>query len=678
MSMLQNDLKYLKGVGEKRAALFAKLGLKTVDDLIHYFPRSYEDFSSPLHVAEAVRGAVCCVRATVASPVSQAPVRPGMTLYKLTAADETGTIALTFFNNKYVGSLLPEGREYLFYGKVGGSLFPEMVSPEFVSPVEAGLLPVYPLTQGVSNRMVRDTMRHALALYPEDLSDPLPAWLRQSCGLCHRRFALFHIHFPQTAEELETARRRLAFEELLSLQLGMLSLKSRNCASTAAVCSKVQDFAAFYKELPFVPTDAQKRAVAEAAADMARPVPMNRLLQGDVGSGKTAVAAALCWFAVENGLQAAVMAPTEILAQQHYRSLSGFLQPCGLRVGLLTGSMSAAGKKHVRAQLVAGELDVITGTHALLQEGVVFNNLGLVVTDEQHRFGVAQRAALTEKGVNPHVLVMSATPIPRTLSLLLYGDLDVSVLDELPAGRQKISTYAVDSTKRERIYRFIKTFLDKGFQSFIVCPLIEEGEGELAAAESYAKDLREGSFRGYRVGLLHGRLKPAQKDAVMRDFADGGYDLLVSTTVVEVGVDIPRAVVMVVENAERFGLSQLHQLRGRVGRGGEKAYCILISDAQNRETVDRLKMMCSSNDGFEIAQKDLELRGPGDFFGHRQHGLPELRVADLFSDMALLRQAQESAKHLLDEDPGLSAPQNLGLRNLVNRLFSTSEDVIFN
>lgn len=677
MTVLQNSVQYLKGVGEKRAALLSKLGLLTVEDLLAYFPRSYEDFSAPLPVAGAVRGEVCCVRATVSSPVTESIIRPGMVLYKLSASDETGMLALTFFNNRYIKDLLREGQTYLFYGKVGGNLFAEMASPEFIKPEDAGLLPVYPLTQGVTNRMMRDAVRHALELFPENLSDPLPAAMRQRCGLCHKRFALWNIHFPQSVQDLETARRRLAFEELLCLQLGMLSIRNRNRRSTAAVCRLPQDFSAFYTALPFEPTAAQKKAVAEAAADMARAVPMNRLLQGDVGSGKTAVAAALCWFAAKNGLQSAVMAPTEILAQQHARSFSELLGE-SVRVGLLTGGVPTAEKKRILEGLADGAIQVVAGTHALLQEGVEFRNLGLVVTDEQHRFGVAQRAALTDKGMNPHMLVMSATPIPRTLSLLLYGDLDVSQLDEMPRGRQKVETYAVDSSKRPRIYRFIRGFLDKGLQAFIVCPLIEEGESELAAAESYAKKLQNGEFKGYRVGLLHGKQRPARKEAVMRDFADGKYQLLVSTTVVEVGVDVPRAVVMVVENAERFGLSQLHQLRGRVGRGRDKAYCILISDAQNNTAVDRLKILCSSNDGFEIAQKDLELRGPGDFFGSRQHGLPELRVADLFSDMALLRLAQKEAETVLKNDPSFAGPQNAGLRGMVSRLFSTREDVIFN
>lgn len=678
MPAAEREIQFMKGVGEKRAALFRKLGVRTVGDLIRFYPRAYEDFSTPIPICDTKPGMICCICAVVSTPVQESYLHGGMRIYKLKVSDETGTIGITYFNNPYVGRMLTEGEQYLFYGKINESPYRGMTSPEFLQGTKAGLMPVYSLTAGLSNRLIRDTAAQALKLLPDDLNDPIPADVRREYGLCHRRFALAAIHFPPDTQSLETARKRLAFEELLSLQLGMLTLKNRNKKATSAVCPADCDPEEFYAKLPFEPTGAQRRAVKEAFADLARAVPMNRLLQGDVGSGKTAVAAALCWAAARSGYQAAVMAPTEILAQQHYETLTKLLAPCGVRTGLLTGSLGAKQKKAVYEALAQGELDVVTGTQALLQQGVEFRKLALVVTDEQHRFGVAQRAILTEKGVNPHVLVMSATPIPRTLALLIYGDLDVSLLDELPAGRQKIETYAVDSAKRERVYRFIKKLIAQGRQAFIVCPSIDAEENDLAAAESYAKHLRETEFSGYRVGLLHGRLRGAQKETVMHDFANGNYDVLVSTTVIEVGVDVPNAVVMVVENAERFGLSQLHQLRGRVGRGSEKSYCILISDAQNREAHDRLRILCETADGFKIAEKDLNLRGPGDFFGHRQHGLPELRVADLFSDMQLLKQAQEAARALLEKDPGLDQKENSGLRLMINRLFSSNEDVIFN
>jgi ATP-dependent DNA helicase RecG len=679
VSALSTNIKLLKGVGEKKAQYYEKLGIRSLYDVIHHFPRGYEDFSHPLAISEAVPGEVCCLKAVVATPVRENIIRVGMTLYKLRAADETGVIDITFFNNKYIKDLLIEGETYLFYGKVQGTPYKkELTSPEFSKQMEEGLRPVYPLTEGLTTRNIRDAVKQSLTLLPNSTQDPLPDALRKEYSLCHVSYALRNIHFPKNQEQLDSARRRLVFEELLCLQLGMLSIKSRSKKTTAAVCETPCNFEEFYDKLDFEPTLAQRRAVAEAAEDMMQSCPMNRLLQGDVGSGKTAVAAALCWFAAKNGFQSALMAPTEILAQQHYRSLTQLFEQCGIRAGLLTGSMSASEKLRIKNMLLTHEIDMIVGTHALLQEGVIFHSLGLVITDEQHRFGVEQRAILSEKGTNPHIYVMSATPIPRTLALIIYGDLDVSVLDELPKGRQKVETYLVNSPKRQRIYNFIKKYIEKGFQAFIVCPLIEQNESGLIAAEDYAEKIAKEDFAAYKVGLLHGRLKAAEKEQVMRDFAEGNYHLLVSTTVIEVGVDVPNAVVMVIENAERFGLSQLHQLRGRVGRGSEQSYCIFISDAQNKETLERLRIMCETNDGFKIAEKDLELRGPGDFFGHKQHGLPELKIADIFTDISVLQQTQQAAKDLIAQDPTLSNPENAGLKKLVSHLFQMNDNIVFN
>lgn len=672
-------IKYLKGIGEKRAQLFNKLGIFTAGGLTRYYPRGYEDFSSPVLIKDTVPGSSACIKATITAPAKVSRVRPGMTLYKFRAADDFSVCDITFFNNKYVTDMLKEGQAYCFYGKIEGSFFRrEMTSPQF-EQFGTGLKmrPVYALTAGLSSKIIANAVKQALELRAEDTNDPMPDGLRKKYELCHLSYALESIHFPKDSDALETARRRLVFEELLVLQLGMSMLHGRDTARTANVCAPA-DFALFYKNLPFVPTKAQERAISDGAADMSRSSPMNRLVEGDVGSGKTLVAAALCWFAAQSGMQSALMAPTEILALQHFKTLTSLLAPCGLSVGLLTGGMTASEKQKMLKMLKSRQIDVAVGTHALLTENVEFENLGLVITDEQHRFGVGQRAAIAEKGSRPHVLVMSATPIPRTLALIIYGDLDVSVLDEIPKGRQKIKTYAVDSGKRERVYNFIKENLKAGHQAYIVCPLIEDENGAgLASAADYAEKIAKKDFAEFKVGLLHGRLKPAEKEAVMGRFSRGELDLLVSTTVIEVGVDVPNAVVMLIENAERFGLSQLHQLRGRVGRGSAQSYCILISDARNKEAASRLHTMCSTSDGFKIAEKDLEMRGPGDFFGKRQHGLPELKIADIFNDMEILHETQKAAKEILAEDIYLERPENKGLKSLVNSMFSQN-NVIFN
>lgn len=681
MSFLDSDLTALKGVGQKRAGLFEKLGVTTVGDLLRYYPRDYQDFSVPTPLSACVPGEICCVEACVVSPVRSIHARGGLLICKFRVADDTGECTITFFNNRFVSAMFTEGTSYRFCGRMGGSLLRrELSSPEFESCASpAGLLPIYPSTAQLPSRVIRAAARQATTELDasDELSDPLPDALRAKYKLCHLGYALDKIHFPHNREELATARRRLVFEELLSLELGMLMLKSRGRGKKGVPCEKDPDFEKFYAALPFEPTGAQKRAINEAAADMRSGTPMNRLIEGDVGSGKTLVAAALCWYAASCGLQSAMMAPTEILARQHYATMSAFLKPYGVRVGLLTGGMKPAEKAGMKRLLAAHELDLAIGTHALVEDDVEFAELGLVITDEQHRFGVGQRAALARKGPGPHVLVMSATPIPRTLALIIYGDLDLSVLDEMPRGRQKVDTYLVNTSMRPRIYAFIKRHLDAGRQAFIVCPLVESGDSGLTSAEDYGASLAKGEFSGYRVGLLHGRLKSTEKDTIMERFSAGELDLLVSTTVVEVGVDVPNAVVMVIENAERFGLSQLHQLRGRVGRGSEQSYCVLISDADGGPTLERLKTMTQTSDGFKIAEKDLALRGPGDFFGKRQHGLPELHIADLMDDMAVLNDARGAAGVILSADRRLSKPENAGLRESVTRLFSAS-GVAFN
>lgn len=666
------DIRYLKGVGEKRAGLFHRLGVDSIDALLHFYPRAYEDWSKVVSIASAPFGEPCCIKAIVSRMPSKHLIRKGLTLYKAEVTDSVSLMQITFFNNPYAAEKLKEGEEYLFFGRVGGQLGRREMASPLVEPAQTGerIRPIYAQTQGLSSRVIESCVAHALALRKDELNDPLPDTLRQEYSLCHLRFAMENIHFPADEEALLRARRRLVFEELLTLQLGLLRLKARMRTQTAL--QAVQDYSeAFFALLPFSPTGAQRRAISECLQDMRSATPMSRLLQGDVGSGKTAVAAALIHTAAKNGLQCAMMAPTGILAEQHYHTLEGFLGPAGIHCALLTGATRTAEKKEMKALLTSGEIDLVVGTHALLQKDVVFRRLGLVITDEQHRFGVGQRAALADKGGNPHLLVMSATPIPRTLALMIYGDLDISILDELPPGRQKIKTYAVGSRLHQRVYAYIRKHLDQGLQAYIVCPLVEEGETELTAAQEYAQKLQNGPFRGYRLGLLHGRMKPKEKEDTMRRFAANDIQLLVSTTVVEVGVDVPNAVVIVIENAERFGLSQLHQLRGRVGRGRHPSSCILISDAENGQAKQRLQTMCETTDGFQIADADLKMRGPGDFFGARQHGLPALKIANMVTDMEALKQAQEAARGILQADPGLAKAENAGLRQAVERLFQT-------
>lgn len=670
-------LKYYKGVGEKRAELFSKLGIDFADALLRYYPREYEDWSECVSVDEAKAnadsGEIVCIRATVSSPVRSTFLRGGRTLYTTRAVDDEGKgFRLTFFNNSYIPKMLVQGSEYVFRGKLFvGTNGAEMTSPMFDSGDCAKIVPVYRATEGLPSRQIAKVVEQVLAELPENMADPLPEKIRAKYKLCHIRYALKQIHFPDDQETLATARDRLVFEELLILQLGLLRLKGRKRGSAGRLIER-DCLAEFWDLLPFEPTNAQKRAASEAVRDMMNgDRAMSRLLQGDVGSGKTAVAAAICYVAAKNGMQSALMAPTEILAEQHFRSISELLEPCGIHVGILTGSMTAAQKRDVRERLALGMLDLLIGTHALISDNVEFNSLGLVITDEQHRFGVNQRGALAAKGNNPHMLVMSATPIPRTLALIIYGDLDISVLDEMPKGRIPIDTFFVDGGKRQRAYNFVKKHVAEGRQGYVICPLVEEGEnsGDLKAARSYAESLSSGYLNGCRVGLLHGRMKGTEKDSVMQAFAAGELDVLVSTTVVEVGVNVPNAVIMIIENAERFGLSQLHQLRGRVGRGQYKSYCILISDARNEAAVSRLQTMCKTTDGFAIANEDLKQRGPGDFFGSRQHGLPDMKIADMMTDMQIFSMAQEAAKDILRSDPDLTQRENEGLAAEINRLF---------
>ena len=679
MADLNTDVRYIKGVGEAKAKALGKLGIATLGDLIGWFPRRYDDRRESKPISQLIPGETACVSAMIASEPRLAHIRKGMDLVKVRAVDETGALDITFFNQSWLKSQLQIGKTYSFYGKAEGTLLRKtMVSPvveaEGRRENTGRIVPVYPLTAGVSQLLLSRAIRQGLDACADILPDCLPDDVRQAHQLCRVNYAYENIHFPESPETLDIARRRLAFEELFFFAIGLKLLRSRRETVNVPPFHAV-DMAPFYDSLPFTLTDAQRRCVDEAIADMRSGRPMNRLCQGDVGSGKTMVAAACVYFCVKNGRQAALMAPTELLAEQHYRGLAPLLEKLHIRCALLTGSTPAKTKRSITAQLAAGEIDFAIGTHALISGGVAYADLGLVVTDEQHRFGVAQRTALAEKGEHPHTMVMSATPIPRTLALILYGDLDVSVIDQLPPGRKPIETYAVTSAYYPRLYAFIRKQVEAGRQVYIVCPMVSENDDlpdERKAVTEYAKKLQTEIFPDLKVAYVHGKMKAKEKDAVMAAFAAGESHILVSTTVIEVGVDVPNASLMVVENAERFGLSQLHQLRGRVGRGQHQSYCVLVSDNKNEETRQRLRAMTKTADGFKIAEEDLRLRGPGDFFGVRQHGLPGLRVADIGCDTRLLAEAQAAAEELLAKDPDLSRHPATAER--VRKLFQQSEN----
>lgn len=667
MLNLDSNIQFIKGVGEKRAKLFNSLGIFCVDSLIHFYPRKYEDWSASKSLEAVKSGETVSIKATLITPVKEAMIRRGLTLFKCKFSDGENVISVTIFNNKYLAKSLRIYEDYYLYGKIEKSLLNFSMNSPKIEKAEniPAIQPVYPAKEKLTSRSISKIMKTALDELGE-IEETLDDEIMQKYSLISLDKAIRNIHFPNSADDYLPARKRLIFEELLTLQLGLLKLKSNKKSETALVL-KGDYSSEFEKLLPFNLTNAQKRTISECLQDMKSKYPCNRLVQGDVGSGKTAVAASLIYSVIKNGYQATMMAPTEILATQHYESLLKILAPAGINIRLLTGSTPAKEKKEIKKALFDGEIDLIIGTHALIQNDVAFKNLALVITDEQHRFGVKQRAQLAEKGEDVHTIVMSATPIPRTLGLILYGDLDISILDELPPGRQEIRTDVVDSRYHKRLYKFIKDAIARGEQCYIVCPAVEENETNIKSAEELADELANGEFKGYNLGILHGKMKPKDKEAIMKSFASGKVSLLVATTVVEVGVDVPNATIMVIENAERFGLSTLHQLRGRVGRGNKKSYCVLVSDAKGETARERLMTMKKYSDGFKIADTDLKLRGPGDFFGSRQHGLPELKIADMVEDMDTLQNAQECAKSILRNDFSLS--NHPALKNQMNKMF---------
>ena len=681
------------GVGEARAKKLERLGLTAAGDLLSWYPRDYEDRRKVYEIQNAPLEGRVCISAMAAEHPRLSRVRKGLELVQVKVVDHTAALHLTFFNQGYVERAIRAGEEYIFYGSVEvRGRRRTMVNPIFEridkQSFTGCIMPVYRLTAGISNHLLASLTRQALPC-AEGMAETLPQYIRQEHSLAAAEFSLKNIHFPEDEKALDLARRRLAFEELFYLGVGLSVLKSRRDKVGEGVCLPPRSKREFLSLLPFPPTQAQSRVMDEVAADMASGRPMNRLVQGDVGSGKTAVAAFAGWLCARGDCQAALMAPTEVLAEQHFKSLSALLAPAGVRVGLLTGSMTAAEKKKIRAALESGEIGFVVGTHALISEGVAFRRLALIVADEQHRFGVAQRAALAAKGgegSSPHVLVMSATPIPRTLALIIYGDLDVSVIDQLPPGRTPIATYVVREDKRQRMYGFVRRQVAEGRQVYIICPAVEENPdaalpGEespalnLKAVKTYAETLQREVFPDLRVDILHGKMKPKEKEAAMSAFAGGETQVLVATTVVEVGVDVPNASLIIIENADRFGLSQLHQLRGRVGRGAHPSHCVLITGTRSLEAMERLRTLASTTDGFKISEEDLKARGPGDFFGNRQHGLPQMRLADLTGDMRLLSEAQEAAKGLLSRDPQLAQPENRPVWERVRQLFSDTPDI---
>ena len=665
-------VRYLKGVGPKTAERFEKLGILTLSDLLCHYPRRYLDFSKPYSIAEAPSDTECVVKAEVFAKPGGRILPGGRRMERITAGDDVSSLEVTWFNNPYAVQKLELGQEYYFQGIVtGGMLRRQMVNPQVRTDAQVASSPfeaVYPQTEGLTSSAIAKCVRQLLP-HVELLPDPLPPGMLKKYRLLPKADAVRAIHCPASEEEAFAARRRLIYEELLVLQLGIGRMKNHGAASTGAPMQKA-DASPFWDALPFSPTGAQRRAVEEILTDMAGETSMNRLLQGDVGSGKTLVAAAAIWACIRAGYQAALLAPTEILASQHAENLNRLLAPFGMRVALLTGGMKAVPRRTTLAAIRNDEADLIVGTHAILSEGVDFARLGLAVVDEQHRFGVRQRGLLAEKAANPHLLVMSATPIPRTLGLLMYGDLDISILDELPPGRKPVKTRCITGKKRADLYGFLDREIGAGRQVYIVCPAIEDAGGSgLNAVKSYYEDIAKALLPDRRVGLMHGRLKPKEKAEVMEDFKAGRLDALVSTTVIEVGVDVPNATVMVIENAERYGLSALHQLRGRVGRGAAESWCFLVSDNASESVQKRLRFLCSTSDGFAVAQYDLETRGPGDFFGSRQHGLPTLQVADLMNDTRTLHAAQSEAAALLAADPLLERPEHALLAHQVEQMF---------
>lgn len=679
---LLKDAKFIKGVGPNRVKQLNKLGIYTLEDVITYYPRGYEDRGQKKNIAELVDGEEALIEATAVSKMSEIKIRKNMAIYKLVVRDDTGTCTITWFNTFYLKNKFIKGEKYKFFGKVKRRLNQiEMMTPTF-DEVETNkntgkIIPIYPSIGELSQNVLRRIIENGLMETDGKLEETLPDYLIDEYKIMGRNEAVKNIHFPETFEKYNQARKRLVFEELLVMQLALLSFKIQYDKNIEGIqFDKNAKMSEIIDKLPFKLTNAQVRVLEEIDSDMESNRAMNRLLQGDVGSGKTAVAMCAAFKAVKSGYQAAIMVPTAILARQHYENFKKILANFNINCELLVSGTTKKQKESILEKLKKGETNIIIGTHALLEDNVEFNRLGLVVTDEQHRFGVRQRSTITNKGENPDVLVMSATPIPRTLALILYGDLDISIIDELPPNRQKIDTFAVNFSKEERVNNFVKEQINEGRQAYIVCPLVEESEevnakSVMELAEKYKNDV----FKEYKVEYLHGKLNKRDKDEIMAKFKNKEIDILISTTVIEVGVDVPNATVMVIENAERFGLATLHQLRGRVGRGQYKSYCILKYKGTGENTRERMKIMVETNDGFKISEKDLELRGSGEFFGTKQHGIPEFKIANLFQDIEMLKSVQSLAIKIMNDDEKLEKEKNGKLRKQIRETFTERIDI---
>ncbi len=672
---LKDTVGKIKNVGTQRAKLLNNLGIYTVEDIIEYFPRDYEDRRSLREISDLMENTENTFSATVEKAVENVYIGK-MCISRTRVYDDSGSVNVIWYNQKYIKNAIKKDCQYMFTGKFqvkNGRR--EVISPEFEILDKEELLnsgriiPVYPLTKGLSQKVLRSIIKYTIDNTKNALDDFLPKSIRMKYKLCERNFAVSNIHFPESDDAFFEARKRLVFEELFMLQTALFKIKSYCDKSSSGIkIYKKRYLSDAKKLLGFELTDAQKKVVDEIMSDMSSGKIMNRLVQGDVGSGKTAVALCGAYVAIKNGFQSVLMAPTEVLAKQHYDYFSALFGKAGISVGFLSGSLKKKEKDAIYENIENGNMQMIIGTHAVIQKDVYFKNVGLVITDEQHRFGVNQRKVLSEKGENPHVLVMTATPIPRTLALILYGDLDISIIDTLPPGRQKTETLVVNTSYRKRIYTFIEKEILKGHQAYIVCPVIEENEeNDMASVESYGEDIKK-EFAKYNVGILHGKMKNDEKEAIMSDFAEGKTNILVSTTVIEVGVNVPNATIMLIENAERFGLSQLHQLRGRVGRSKEQSYCILVSDSKNQITKQRLMTMKRTNDGFEISETDLKLRGPGDFFGTKQHGIPPLKIANLYTDMEMLKLSQEAATEKKRKKDALDREENKFLKERLENI----------